>query len=67
MFSSPEWFSVYLGKLACDVSSANVRQQVVKSVTHVLDCPDAIDFLKQCLGKLAPSFDDINVKVAFYF
>nr|XP_053634810.1 condensin-2 complex subunit G2-like [Cherax quadricarinatus] len=60
-------FQKLLADLVYDASSAEVRTQVIKGLTLLLDSRDAVSFLTEVLLRLGDVFDDIsaNVRVAF--
>lgn len=60
-------FQKLLSDLLCDASSAEVRTQVVKGLTLLLDNNDAVPFLKEVIPRISDSFDDIStcVRIAF--
>ncbi|CAL4148752.1 unnamed protein product [Meganyctiphanes norvegica] len=60
-------FAKLLTELAADASSAEVRTQVIKGLTLLLDNPDAIPFLKEVLPRIGEALDDINVNVRAAF
>lgn len=60
-------FAKLLSELAADASSAEVRTQVIKGLTLLLDSQDAIPFLKEVLPRIGEAFDDVNVNVRVAF
>ncbi|XP_066987569.1 condensin-2 complex subunit G2-like isoform X2 [Macrobrachium rosenbergii] len=60
-------FQKFLTELLRDSSSAEVRIQVVKGLTLILDNNDAVPFMKEVLPRISDSFDDISVSVRVAF
>jgi len=60
-------FGKLLSELAADASCAEVRSQVIKGLTLLLDNPDAIPFLKEVLPRIGEALDDVNVNVRAAF
>ncbi|XP_064104730.1 condensin-2 complex subunit G2-like isoform X2 [Macrobrachium nipponense] len=60
-------FQKFLTELLRDSSSAEVRTQVIKGLTLILDNNDAIPFMKEVLPRISDSFDDISVNVRIAF
>ncbi|XP_042232394.1 condensin-2 complex subunit G2-like [Homarus americanus] len=60
-------FQKLLSDLVYDASSAEVRTQVIKGLTLLVDSRDAAPFLIEVLPRIADVFDDIsaNVRIAF--
>nr|XP_045616163.1 condensin-2 complex subunit G2-like isoform X2 [Procambarus clarkii] len=60
-------FQKLLSDLVYDASSAEVRTQVIKGLTLLLDFKETVPFLTEVLVRLGDVFDDIsaNVRVAF--
>ncbi|KAL7639312.1 UNVERIFIED_CONTAM: hypothetical protein RMT77_009801 [Armadillidium vulgare] len=60
-------FQIFLKKLICDASCAEVRMQVIQGITKLLDCPDSGPFITNILPHISSSFDDINASVRISF
>ncbi|KAK4291676.1 hypothetical protein Pmani_035511 [Petrolisthes manimaculis] len=60
-------FQKLISELIHDASSSEVRMQVVKGLTYLLDSRDAVTFLMGVLPRVGEAFDDpsTNVRVAF--
>lgn len=60
-------FQKLLSDLLYDASSAEARTQVIKGLTVLVDCRDAIPFLTEVLPRQGDAFDDISVNVRIAF
>lgn len=56
-------FKILLTVLVYDVSTAAVRVEVLRGLTLLLSCVDAVPFLSQVLPRLGNVFDDANAVV----